>query len=147
MAALEATLEEKSAREKQLLAELKKKGDAARQIITSKDEELSLLKEKLRAAVEVATTLSNAATAAGSHAGQVPTQEHSGEAGTPASNARLPHNMAVHFAAGEHGHEPADSTLSDINTNSELRPKALFRHPSDRAMFTQEEVILIFHYD
>lgn len=54
--ALEAAAIERDAREKQLVAEMKRKGDTARQIIASKDEELEAVRLKLRAAVEAAKT-------------------------------------------------------------------------------------------
>lgn len=64
MTALEAALEDKSAREKQLVADLKKKGDTARQMLLAKDEELGVLRDKLRGAVEAATQLQLTAAAA-----------------------------------------------------------------------------------
>ena len=132
-------MEEKTAREKQLLGEIKKKGDAARQIIQAKDDELSTLREKLRAALEASAALSNSAAAAAANAVHSSSQPQSPvpASGTPRLNL---HATAVHFSehGGEHAH--AENNLSDLNTNHDFKPKALFRPASDRAIFTQEEV-------
>ena len=60
VSALEAQLDEKVSREKQLLGEIKKKGDAAREIILSKEEDIKNLREKLRAVVGAAASAASA---------------------------------------------------------------------------------------
>jgi hypothetical protein len=49
VSALEVALEERTEREKLLLADAKKKSETARQLLTAKDQEIDSLREKLRA--------------------------------------------------------------------------------------------------
>jgi len=71
---LDATVAEKDAREKQLLGELRRKGDTAREMLLAKDEELRALKNKLKAAIDVATTTTAGSGSSGSGVGSVAEQ-------------------------------------------------------------------------
>ncbi len=109
------------------------------------------MREKLRAAVEASASLTQQAAA--SAGAQVQVSHAAQSSPAPISiNTR-----SAHFASSEqpllhhqHGVEPVahgDHSLSELNINQnngsnthELKPKALFRHGSEQAIFTQEEV-------
>ena len=111
------------------------------------------MREKLRAAVEASASLTQQA--ASSVSANVQASHTVLSSPAPIStNAR-----SAHFALSEqpllhhqHGVEPiphGDHSLSELNTNynngtinHEFKPKALFRHGSEQAIFTQEEVNL-----
>ena len=120
VAALEASLEEKTVREKQLMGDLKKKGDTARQMLLAKDEELGVLRDRLRAAVEAATQLQLAAASAAPAAAPKPTGAST---------------------AGEHS--AVGSNSGEAHTHTGHKDKLLTRTPSDRTIFTVEEVLML----
>ena len=111
------------------------------------------MREKLRAAVEASASLTQQAASSASASAQASHTVQSSPAPI-STNAR-----SAHFALSEppllhhqHGVEPiphGDHSLSELNTNynngtnnHEFKPKALFRHGSEQAIFTQEEVNL-----
>lgn len=106
-------MEDKVAREKQLVGDLKKKGNIARQLLLAKDEELSILRDKLRIAVETANGLQFAAAAAPKLVSAHPVTEHS--------------------AAG------TNTTTTD-DAQIRHKDKSLIHTSSDMSVFSAEEV-------
>jgi len=116
---LESDLNDKIEREKQLLAELKRKGDAARQLLVSKDSEIEALREKLKSAMtELKTPQTPSASTAADAAPTTTTKQEGTVTHTPSTNKM---NLNHH-------------------QDESVQPRVLFSSSSETSIFTLDEL-------
>ena len=112
-------MNDKIEREKQLLAELKRKGDAARQLLVSKDSEIEALREKLKSAMtELKTPQTPSASTAADAAPTTTTKQEGTVTHTPSTNKM---NLNHH-------------------QDESVQPRVLFSSSSETSIFTLDEV-------